>query len=66
MARLAKITLAAMLAAMSTAGCGVKGSLEPPPGAKADATAKADSGQGKKEGEAPKPHREFILDGLLR
>ena len=34
--------------------------------APASDTATADSGQGKKEGEAPKPHKDFILDGLLR
>ena len=44
----------------------IKGSLEPPPAAKADGAAKADSGQGKKEGDAPKPHRDFLLDGLIR
>jgi predicted small lipoprotein YifL len=54
--------------ASSLAGCGVRGSLEPPPEAKATAetTATADSGQGKAEGTAPKPHKGFILDGLLR
>jgi len=61
-----KVLLAALLAATFAAGCGVKGSLEPPPSAKADVAAKADSGQGKKEGEAPKPHRDFLLDGLIR
>lgn len=58
------------LLATSVAGCGVRGSLEAPQAAGAAAGAKnsaqADSGQGKKEGEAPKPHQGFILDGLLR
>ncbi len=58
------------LLATSVAGCGVRGSLEAPQAAGAAAEAKnsaqADSGQGKKEGEAPKPHQGFILDGLLR
>ena len=52
--------------ALAVAGCGVRGSLEAPPEAKADTTAQADSGQGKPEGAAPKPHRGFVLDGLLR
>jgi predicted small lipoprotein YifL len=55
-----------LAAALAVAGCGVRGSLEAPPSAKADSTAQADSGQGKPEGAAPKPHRDFILDGLLR
>jgi len=50
------------------AGCGVRGALEKPSAsgaAPADETAQADSGQGKKAGETPKPHKGFILDGLL-
>ena len=50
------------------AGCGARGNLENP-GAKSEpqeGTATADSGQGKKEGEGAKPHKPFILDGLLR
>jgi predicted small lipoprotein YifL len=46
-------------------GCGVRGSLETPK-ATPDPTASADSGQGKPEGEAPKAHKPFVLDGLLR
>ncbi len=55
-------------AAILLAGCGVKGPLELPPDAKAQSqtTATADSGQGKSEAAAPKPHKGFILDGLLR
>ena len=54
--------------ALSAGGCGVRGSLDLPPGAKAKQkqTAAADSGQGKPAGKAPKPHKPFILDGLLR
>lgn len=52
--------------AVILAGCGVRGSLEAPPEAKADKTAAADSGQGKPEGAAAKPHKGFILDGLIR
>lgn len=55
-------------AATGLAGCGVRGSLELPPEQKAQAqtSATADSGQGKSAGAAPKPHKGFILDGLLR
>ena len=63
-------TVLAVLAT-SVAGCGVRGSLDAPqaagaPAAEQSQKAPADSGQGKKEGEAPKPHKYFILDGLLR
>jgi predicted small lipoprotein YifL len=58
--------LAVCALAFSLAGCGVKGSLETPPEAKTEATAEAQSGQGKAEGSAPKPHKGFVLDGLLR
>ncbi len=57
-------SLAALLALL-VGGCGVRGSLESPK-SEADKTASADSGQGKKEDEAPKPHKGFILDGLIR
>ncbi|MGE0768374.1 MAG: hypothetical protein AB7L90_18100 [Hyphomicrobiaceae bacterium] len=50
--------------AAAAGGCGVRGSLENP--GKGSATASADSGQGKKETEAPKPHKDFVLDGLIR
>ncbi len=55
-----------LLVSMALAGCGVRGSLENAPETQKDTTASADSGQGKPEGAAPKPHKEFILDGLLR
>lgn len=55
-----------VLLALALAGCGVRGSLESPPEAKADNTATAASGQGKPEGAALKPHKPFILDGLIR
>jgi predicted small lipoprotein YifL len=58
------------LLAASLNGCGVRGSLDAPSAAGGEpaksSTATADSGQGKKEGEAAKPHQGFILDGLLR
>ena len=52
--------------ALGLAGCGVRGTLETPHDARAETTAQADSGQGKPEGAAPKPHRPSVLDGLLR
>ena len=60
--------IVALLAGVAVAaGCGVRGSLELPDEQKAtETTAKADSGQNKPEGAAPKPHQGFILDGLLR
>ena len=67
-ASLAALALAGAVLA-SIGGCGVRGSLEPPASAANAATANtanADSGQGKPEGAAPKPHKDFILDGLLR
>ncbi len=57
--------LAALLAGL--AGCGTRGNLETPAAEKAaDTTASADSGQGKPEGTALKPHKPFILDPILR
>jgi predicted small lipoprotein YifL len=60
---IAAVALTGMLGA-----CGIKGPLEAPPEAKAteQATAGAESGQGKAEGSTAKPHKPFILDGLLR
>jgi predicted small lipoprotein YifL len=58
--------LMAAVLALSMAGCGVRGSLERPPGAAEQTTATAESGQGKKQGEADKPHKDSFLDGLLR
>jgi predicted small lipoprotein YifL len=64
MRRVSTVLLAAALAFV-LAGCGVKGSLETPQAAP-DATAEAQSGQGKPEGAAAKPHKSSVLDGLLR
>ena len=63
-----KLSVATAAAALLLAGCGLKGPLETPPDAKAQSqvSASADSGQGKAEDAAPKPHKGFILDGLLR
>jgi predicted small lipoprotein YifL len=57
--------VAVLAAAAGLVGCGVRGSLESPVAAPAE-TAPADSGQGKKAGDAAKPHQGSILDGLLR
>ena len=61
-------TIAGLAAiAMALSACGVRSNLDYPPQDKAaETTAQADSGQGKAEGAAPKPHRGFILDGLIR
>ncbi|PPD25905.1 MAG: hypothetical protein CTY20_15205 [Hyphomicrobium sp.] len=54
--------------ALSMAGCGVRGSLEAPAEAKAagKATSAESADAGANSAAAPKPHRGFILDGLLR
>ena len=55
----------AIVMAAALAGCGVRGPLEAPPEAKVEGTAPAsDPGQG--SAVKPKPHKEFLLDGLLR
>ena len=56
------------VAAMTFAGCGIKGPLEPPAGAKAAGKAKsAEAGDPGKNSDAPKkPHEPFVLDPLLR
>jgi predicted small lipoprotein YifL len=64
------LLLLALMAAI-LAGCGVRGALESPRAegggaAEPSKTASADSGQGKKQGDAPKPHQGFILDRLLQ
>lgn len=52
---------------LAVGGCGVRGPLELPPEARAQQkTAGADAGQGKPAGTAAKPHKGFLLDGLLR
>jgi predicted small lipoprotein YifL len=54
--------------AFGLAACGVRGSLDPPPGAKAAGTAKSAEAAGTQPDSAapPKPHEGFILDPLLR
>jgi predicted small lipoprotein YifL len=60
--------LAALLSAGAVAGCGVRGNLETPPEAKATgaATSPEAADAGANSAVKPKPHKEFILDGLLR
>jgi predicted small lipoprotein YifL len=50
------------------AGCGVRGALDAPQAATGGTpqTAQAESGQGKKAGDAAKPHQGFILDKLIQ
>ena len=60
-----RVGLLAVALCSALSACGVRGSLESPD-AKTEDTASADSGQGKKEGAALKPHKPFILDGLIR
>jgi predicted small lipoprotein YifL len=60
-----RVALLAAIVAAALAGCGTRSSLDNP-ASEAKDTASADSGQGKREGEAPKPHRGFVLDGLIR
>ncbi len=57
-----------VLTALALSGCGVRGSLEAPVEAKAEgkaASAEA-AASGPNSAAAPKPHRGFILDGLVR
>ena len=71
--RAATVTAALMKAGMTAAllvglaACGTRCNLETPAAEKAaETTATADSGQGKPEGTALKPHKPFILDPILR
>ncbi|MGF1649390.1 MAG: lipoprotein [Hyphomicrobiaceae bacterium] len=61
-----RLALLIMIASLGVAGCGVRGSLEYPPEARAEPAAQAEEGQGREKGAAGKPHRDFLLDGLLR
>ena len=65
--RLKPFVVLALLAPL-LAACGVRGSLDAPAEAKATGTAVSPSAAdaGSTSVAAPKPHREFILDGLLR
>jgi len=60
--------VAAALVALLAGGCGVRGSLEAPAEAKAagKAASAEDAAAGPNTSAAPKPHRGFVLDGLIR
>ncbi len=66
MGKALRLSLLLISCALGLAACGVRGPLDSPPEAKADKTATAQSGQGKPEGGARKPHKDFVLDGLIR
>ena len=66
-----KAMAGALLAAglcLGFGGCGVRGSLDPPPSATATGAAKSAEASGTQPESAapPKPHDGFILDPLLR
>jgi predicted small lipoprotein YifL len=64
------VRMGLLMAALSLAlgGCGVRGSLDAPPQAKAAGTAKSAEAAGTQADSAapPKPHEGFLLDPLLR
>lgn len=68
MTGLVKKSACLLLLPLLLAGCGVRGSLEAPAEAKAagQATSPEAASAGPKSSAAPKPHREFILDTLIR
>jgi predicted small lipoprotein YifL len=53
--------IALSVGAFALTACGVRGSLEPPPEAKAEPS--STPGQ---SGQQPPPHKPSVLDGLLR
>jgi hypothetical protein len=66
-----KAMAGALLAAglcLGFGGCGVRGSLDPPPSATATGNAKSAEASGTQPESAapPKPHDGFVLDPLLR
>ncbi|MEQ8823014.1 MAG: lipoprotein [Filomicrobium sp.] len=68
MSSLTKTCVVAAILALTLAGCGIRGSLDAPPQAKAEGAATSPVAKGSAEGTAgpQKQHRPFILDGLLR
>lgn len=68
MSSAAKTALLLAVLAAPLAGCGIRGSLDAPPEAKAEGVATSPDARGSAEGTAgpQKEHRGFILDGLLR
>lgn len=63
-----KAALAITIGALALGGCGIRGSLDSPEEAKAtgDGNSAAAGAAGATSAAPPKPHRPFILDGLLR
>jgi predicted small lipoprotein YifL len=57
MARPIGILMLVAAIALALTACGVRGPLEPPPGATDDSYAVAP--------DQPKPHKDFVLDGIL-
>jgi predicted small lipoprotein YifL len=68
MTSLLKIAAVMTVLGLALAGCGIRGALEQPPETQTttDTNASATSGQGKPEDAAPKPHKDFVLDPLIR
>lgn len=64
MRTLCKITALLALIAFGAAGCGVRGSLDPPPEGAIDNVERTGSGGTGPDGE--KHHDSFVLDGLIR
>lgn len=62
---LANLVLA-VATALVVAGCGVRGSLEAPAQAEGKTSSAEAADAGPNSAAAPKPHRGFILDGLVR
>ena len=60
--------VASVSSALALAGCGVRGNLDAGPEAKAtgETVSPAAADAGGNSVVKPKPHKEFILDGLLR
>lgn len=57
-----RVLVVFVLAALSLAGCGVRGPLEPPPGAVAEPQSGSAPASGSGE---DAPNKPFVLDGLL-
>ena len=56
-----RTVLALLIATLLVSGCGVRGSLDPPPEAKAERAAEKQAA-----GTAKPKHKPFILDSILR
>ena len=57
MVRTVKIVLVMVLVSLGLSACGVRGPLQPPPGAVDEPAPDPKTGE--------KPHKPFILDGIL-